>query len=134
MESQKRIFWVMAGIFGALAVMLGAFGAHALSEFLEATGRTGTFQTAVQYQFWHALALMITATQVQKNHKRLVAAGYAFIVGTVFFSGSLYTLVFTGVGMWGALAPVGGVAFVVGWVLWVLHGVRRKDWSLNNDR
>ncbi len=114
---QKTI--LMSGaIFGALAVAFGAFGAHALKVMLEAAGRTDTFETAVKYQFYHALALLLVGVFMQRNQDVLLGySGITFIIGTIIFSGSLYMICFTGVTRWGAVAPVGGLAFIVGWIL-----------------
>jgi uncharacterized membrane protein YgdD (TMEM256/DUF423 family) len=115
-------FFLQSGtILGALGVMVGAFGAHAFKPMLEATGRLDTFETAVKYQFYHALALVLVGILVQ--NAGLVAAkwygwaGYSFLTGTIIFSGALYTICFTGIKAFGAVAPIGGVALIVGWLL-----------------
>jgi len=105
------------------AVALGAFGAHALDGVLTA-GRLGTFETAVRYQLLHALALLIL------HHARLSGAlpvaaaqriALSLLAGTVLFSGSLYALVATDVGAFGAVAPIGGVLLILGWAQWAWH-------------
>ncbi len=106
---------------GALAVMIGAFGAHALKGTLENTGRLETFETAVKYQFYHVLALLLLGVLMSKfDHRFLNYAGYSFIIGMVIFSGSLYILCLTNVGKWGAVTPVGGLFLIAGWVLMFL--------------
>ncbi|MGV3602318.1 MAG: DUF423 domain-containing protein [Dyadobacter fermentans] len=118
-------FMIQAGgILGALAVSLGAFGAHALKGMLEASGRTETFETAVKYQFYHALAMVLVGILMQRAGEDAVRmlgwAGNAFAIGVVIFSGSLYAICFTGITKFGATAPIGGVALIIGWVLLIL--------------
>jgi uncharacterized membrane protein YgdD (TMEM256/DUF423 family) len=118
-------FMIQAGgILGALAVALGAFGAHALKGILEASGRSDTFETAVKYQFYHALAMILVGLLMQRaggDAIRLLGwSGNAFAIGVIIFSGSLYAICFTGITKFGATAPIGGVAFIVGWVLLII--------------
>jgi uncharacterized membrane protein YgdD (TMEM256/DUF423 family) len=110
---------LLAGcLFAGLAVALGAFGAHALKDLLETTNRADTFELAVRYQFYHAFALLITGVLLQHhNTKSLQYAATCFALGIIFFSGSLYFLCFTGVRMMGAVTPIGGVFFIIGWIL-----------------
>ncbi len=109
----------MAGsVFGFLGVALGAFGAHALKNLLESTGRLDTYETAVKYMFYHALALILVGVLSKEFTSSLLNnAGWAFIIGILIFSGSLFILCFTGIKMMGAITPIGGVAFLVGWFL-----------------
>ncbi len=111
--------WLLTGAaLGGLSVMIGAFAAHALRPTLEATGRLDTFETAVKYQFYHALALLLVGGLRFFMDDRLLGwAGAAFAVGVFIFSGSLYVLCLSGVRAWGAVTPFGGVALIVGWVL-----------------
>jgi len=109
---------LLAAIFGALGVALGAFGAHGLSATLEANGRSDTFRTATLYHLIHALAILgaaWVATQVDSSFA--LYAGYAFAGGIVLFSGSLYVLAIFNIPIMGAVAPFGGVAMIAGWVL-----------------
>lgn len=113
---------IQAGaLLGTLAVALGAFGAHALRASLEASGRADTFETAVKYQFYHALALVlvgILSQRVSEDAARWLGwSGYAFAAGVVIFSGALYAICFTGITKFGAVAPIGGLLLIVGWVL-----------------
>ncbi|WP_234735453.1 DUF423 domain-containing protein [Tellurirhabdus bombi] len=117
-------FFIQSGaVLGLLAVSLGAFGAHALRASLEASGRFDTYETAVRYQFYHALALVAIGILLQLPTTSLVAAktyswaGYAYLIGVLIFSGSLYTICFTGITKFGAVAPIGGLALVAGWAL-----------------
>lgn len=115
-------FLMTAALLGALSVIFGAFGAHALREIVQPAAAS-TFETGVRYQFYHAFALMFTGILFEKfPRKGLLFAGYFFIIGIILFSGSLYTLTFlkaTGyVGMKsiGLVTPFGGLFFIVGWV------------------
>ncbi|MFT4031754.1 MAG: DUF423 domain-containing protein [Siphonobacter sp.] len=114
-----------AALLGALGVGLGAFGAHALRPMLVASNRFDTFETAVRYQFYHALALLavgILIHQYPTLAKELGWSGYAFLIGVLIFSGSLYTICFTGLRVFGAVAPIGGSGMIIGWLLlaWTL--------------
>lgn len=98
--------------------MIGAFGAHALKKTLEGTGRLETFETAVKYQFYHVLALLLLGVLLSRfDHKLLHYAGYSFITGIIVFSGSLYILCLSNVGKWGAVTPIGGLFLIAGWLL-----------------
>ncbi len=118
-------FFLQAGaVFGGLAVALGAFGAHAFKASLTASGRLDTFETAVKYQFYHALALVAVALLLRNADaaaaKWLHWAGYSFIGGVLIFSGSLYAICFSGITKFGATAPIGGLLMIAGWVLLLL--------------
>ena len=116
-----KIFLIIGGILGGLSVAIGAFSAHALKNILEANDRMQTFETGVKYQFYHALALILLGLLMQKfDHKLFIWSGYGFIIGTILFSGSLYILSLTGIGKWGAITPLGGVAYLVGWITLVI--------------
>jgi len=115
---QKKTSLLLGAITGGLAVAIGAFGAHALKPFLMETGREATFELAVRYQFYHALALL--AAGIVMGESRIKALQYSslfFFLGIVLFSGSLYVLCFTGYRMLGAVTPFGGVFFILGWIL-----------------
>ncbi len=114
-----RTFLLLASIFGGLAVALGAFGAHGLEGKLSEAAM-GTYQTGVQYQFYHALALMGVAFAISRwpgSSGLSVTAGWLFVAGILIFSGSLYILVMTDTSWLGAITPFGGVAFIIGWIL-----------------
>ena len=107
---------ISGAMLGGLAVVLGAFGAHALKATLELHNRMDTFETAVKYQFYHSLALLIVGMMVMQYPVRAFQiAGYSFIAGVVLFSGALYVLSFTQISKFGAIAPLGGLAFLIGW-------------------
>ncbi len=117
-------FFILSGaILGLLGVALGAFGAHALRATLTASGRLDTFETAVKYQFYHALALVLVGLLMHvfgsnpATVKWLGWAGNSFLGGTLIFSGSLYVLCATGITWLGAITPIGGVLMIAGWAL-----------------
>lgn len=117
-DSKKAglVFGVLGGIFGFLGVALGAFGAHGLEGRLP-PAELATFEVAVRYQMYHALALVfvgLASGALPGFRSRL--AGWSFTLGILVFSGSLYTLVLTGHRWLGAVTPLGGVAFLVGWI------------------
>ncbi len=102
--------------FGLLAVAIGAFGAHALKPILIESGRVDTFELAVRYQFYHAFALLATGILMNQLPMRFLEfASWFFTAGILFFSGSLFLLCFTGLGVLGAITPIGGLFFILGW-------------------
>jgi len=114
----QKFILLSGALSSALAVMIGAFGAHAFKASLEATQRLETFETAVKYHFYHSLALLIVGLLLYKiPHKLLHYAGWSHLTGLLLFSGSLYLLCLTNNGKWGAVTPFGGLAFIAGWVL-----------------
>ncbi len=116
--ASNKLFLIIATILGALSVGIGAFGAHALKATLTANNRLDVFETAVKYQFYHTLALFFTGMLLLKYQSRYFEyAGWSFIAGIAVFSGSLYILSMTNVGKWGAVTPLGGLAFISGWIL-----------------
>jgi len=114
---KARVALVLGAGFAFLAVALGAFGAHALKARLGAD-MTAVWQTAVQYHAWHALALVAAGLVLaQRPLARGVAwSAWCFAAGILLFSGSLYLLALTGVRTFGAVTPIGGLAFLAGWV------------------
>ena len=107
----------LSGLSGALAVGLGAFGAHSLEALLIQNGRLDTFQTAVNYHFYHTLALLgigILAT-IKPNWKGITFSAWCMVLGMLIFSGSLYVLSLSGITWLGAITPLGGLAFILGW-------------------
>jgi len=110
-------FFLMSGaLAGLLSVAFGAFGAHALRAKLDEY-LLGVFQTGVQYQFYHSLALLavgILALQFP-SETLLRASGSLLLIGMLVFSGSLYLLALSGLRWWGAVAPLGGLAFIAAW-------------------
>ena len=122
---------ITASIFGMLAVMAGAFGAHALKAILAAE-QLQTWQTAVQYQFYHVFALLFLAVLTQQNSSYATAAFYLFAFGIVFFSGSLYLLSCRYALGWdwlkffGPITPIGGLLFIGGWLMLLLAAIKQK--------
>jgi uncharacterized membrane protein YgdD (TMEM256/DUF423 family) len=111
-----RLFYICAGIGGFLGVALGAFAAHALKSKL-APDMLAVFETGVRYQMYHVFALCAAAWGHARWPSRPFAlAGGLFVAGIVVFSGSLYLLAFTGVRWLGAITPLGGLAFLAGWL------------------
>ena len=120
-----KIFIVLGSILGGTGVMIGAFGAHALKNLLESSGRIETFETAVKYQFYHALALIILGLLISKNqHIFYNYSGYSFLIGTLIFSGSLYILCLSGITKFGMITPIGGVLMIVGWIFLLLGALK----------
>jgi len=111
-----RVALALGAGFAFAAVALGAFGAHALKARL-GPDMTAVWQTAVQYHAWHALALLAAGlVLVQRPQARVVAvSAWLFAAGILLFSGSLSLLALTGVRTFGAVTPVGGLAFLAGW-------------------
>jgi len=111
-----RFFFITGSVFGFLGVALGAFGAHGLKAYLDASLLI-TFETAVRYQMYHAFALIAVAMAYAKwPQKGLIVSGWLFIAGVVLFSGSLYGLSLTGVRWLGMVTPLGGLALLAGWL------------------
>lgn len=108
---------LMGALSAFIAVALGAFGAHALKAQLT-PDLLAVFETAARYHLVHALAVFAMGeAQAREPARGWAAAGIAFVIGTVIFSGSLYALAMTGVRLWGAVTPFGGVALLAGWLL-----------------
>ncbi|MGI2327786.1 DUF423 domain-containing protein [Planococcus sp. YIM B11945] len=121
-------FFLIAGAVNAfLSVALGAFGAHML-EGRVADKYIATWQTAVQYQMFHALGLIVVALLMGSAFIGPIAslnwAGYLLLAGIVIFSGSLYVLSLTGISILGAITPIGGVAFLVGWIMLIVAAAK----------
>ncbi|UFP97064.1 DUF423 domain-containing protein [Gloeobacter morelensis] len=123
-----RLFLTTAAVFGGLAVALGAFGAHALRERLDAQA-IEIFETAARYQILHALALGLVAVLAERFNPPsplLLASGTAFIAGILIFSGSLYALSISGIRILGAITPFGGAALIAGWICLALFSANLK--------
>ena len=112
-----RLFLLLAAFAGFTSVALGAFAAHGLRQQLSPE-YLAVFQTGVQYQQLHTLALLAVALLLQRQANRLLTlSGAFFVAGMLLFSGSLYALTLTGIGKLGIITPFGGVAFMLGWLL-----------------
>jgi uncharacterized membrane protein YgdD (TMEM256/DUF423 family) len=112
-------FYLLSGsVLGLLGVGIGAFGAHALKGMLEAAGRADTFETGVRYLFYHAIALVLVGILSKEFPGNTIYwSGNAFLLGTLIFSGSLFLICFTGINVFGAVAPIGGTMLIIGWAL-----------------
>ncbi|MEL4893934.1 DUF423 domain-containing protein [Crocosphaera sp. Alani8] len=114
----SKIFLFIGSILAALSVAGGAFASHALKNKLS-DRYLEIFETGTRYQMYHALGLVLIAlllTRVEMAPVTMISAGYAFIIGVLIFSGSLYALSLTGIKWLGAITPIGGVAFIIGWL------------------
>ena len=110
-----RVFFALGALSALLAVAAGAFGAHALRNRL-VPGTLIVFETGARYHMYHALGLLAAAWAAARwPGGATTAAGWLFVAGTVIFSGSLYLLSFTGQRWLGAVTPLGGLAFILGW-------------------
>lgn len=124
----SRYFITLAALNGLLVVALGAFGAHALKARLDEYSLS-VYQTAVQYHFYHSLALLGVGLLCLWHPQSVLlrSSGIAFLVGILVFSGSLYLLSFSGLRWLGAITPLGGLAFMLGWACLALASWRLLD-------
>jgi uncharacterized membrane protein YgdD (TMEM256/DUF423 family) len=112
-----KLFLLLGTINGFLAVALGAFGAHGLEGRISQNA-LGTWEKAVNYQMFHTMALLVTGLLMVKiTSGGMMWAGWMFFVGIILFSGSLYVYSTTGIRTFAMITPLGGVAFLIGWVL-----------------
>jgi uncharacterized membrane protein YgdD (TMEM256/DUF423 family) len=121
-----KIAFIFAGLAGAIGVVLGAFGAHALRGSIEPR-LMETFQTAVQYQLIHALALLLVSLTMGWLGQSLSfeISAYSFIAGIILFSGSLFGLVLTEIKWLGPVTPLGGLCLIAGWLALLIGGFRQ---------
>ena len=119
-----KTFALLGSIFALISVAAGAFGAHALADRVDAR-MLEVWETAAQYQMYHALALFAVAWLYhQTEATAALVAGWSFTAGILVFSGSLYLMVFTGIRGLGAITPVGGLAFLAGWFCCILTALK----------
>ncbi len=117
MNPTAKLFLSLGAISGALAVLIGAFGAHGLKDKL-CEKMLVVYKTGVEYHFYHTLALLaIGLLSLYYKSALLTASGWSMVAGIVIFSGSLYALSISGVRGLGAITPIGGLCFIIGWVL-----------------
>ena len=111
-----KISFLFASAGGGVAILLGAFGAHGLKGRIEER-LIDAFQTGVQYQIYHCLALLIISILMREGGRNLALdlASYAFMLGVLLFSGSLYLLALTNIKWLGPITPIGGLCFILGW-------------------
>jgi uncharacterized membrane protein YgdD (TMEM256/DUF423 family) len=131
-------FWIrISSIMGLLAVGIGAFGAHALKDIIE-PNLIPVFETGSKYHFYHALALLAlglslaAGTWPEPIRKGMIRSAILFLVGIFIFSGSLYILAITGIRWLGAITPLGGVSFILGWAQLGFLSFSRKILSSKN--
>ncbi len=121
---------ISGAIHGFIVVALGAFGAHALDSVLDDYGK-GIWETAVQYQMFHAIALLaigiLMSPKLFGSIKQLKIAAVCMNLGIVFFAGSLYILAISGIKILGAITPIGGVLFLAGWILLLVSTFKHKN-------
>ncbi len=121
----KNFYFAVGAAFSLLSVLLGAFGAHTLKDKLSKE-MLDIFEVAVRYQMYHGIGLIVVAwafSQWESNY--ISAAGWCFIVGILIFSGSLYILSLTGLRWFGAITPIGGIAFIAGWGCLIIAAFRQ---------
>ena len=127
MNRQSRLFLTIGAVSALFAVILGAFGSHGLEGRLSAD-LIEIFETGNRYHFYHSFALLIVGLLARPiEGKWLRASGWCFLLGILFFSGSLYVLALSGVRILGAVTPIGGVFFIVGWALLAAAAYTRVD-------
>jgi len=123
MLALMRLWLVIAAVNGALAVVAGAFAAHGLQARLSPT-MLAVFETGARYQMYHALAMGITAVAGTPKKMTNITA-MLFLVGIVLFSGSLYGMALSGITVLGIITPIGGTAFIAGWICLAVMAARR---------
>ena len=117
--TSERLLAAIGGVWALIAVTLGAFGAHALRVRL-APDLLAVFETGVRYQMYHALAILAGAFAYGRwATAQTLWAGWLFTAGILVFSGSLYLLALTGARWWGAVTPLGGLCFLLGWIAFI---------------
>jgi uncharacterized membrane protein YgdD (TMEM256/DUF423 family) len=113
--SMKKFSLFTGSLIAALSVAIGAFGAHAWKDYLRAINRLETFETAARYQMYGGLILILLGVwQMQISNKFLKTAGYLVFTGSIIFPGALYLICITQNVLWGAVAPLGGLAYITG--------------------
>ncbi|MEX1270677.1 MAG: DUF423 domain-containing protein [Balneolaceae bacterium] len=123
----SKIFLIAGSVFMALAVTLGAFGAHIVQNLLTPE-RFEVYQTAVQYHFYHALGLLVLGAVAGRGAESawFIWSGYLLAAGIIIFSGSLYLLTLTETGWLGAITPFGGAAFILGWLFFAVGILKQR--------
>jgi len=120
-------FLFIGSLFALFAVIIGAFGAHGLEKIIMDDKMLMRFNTGVDYQFYHAFAILITALLLKENHSGiLISAGVIFSIGIIMFSGSLYAYVLTNNSSFAMITPLGGLAFILGWILILVYIFKAK--------
>ncbi len=129
----KERILITGSILMGLAVLIGAFGAHTLNDLLVKNGRIDTFETATKYLFYHSLGILFIGILCKENkkNKKMEISYYLMFLGVIIFSGSLYILSFTNITLFGAITPIGGVLFIISWLLLALS-IKKQKHSKNN--
>ena len=129
----QKLFLIFSGISGTIAVILGALGAHTLQRLITSE-QLQSFETGVKYHLYHTLAILLVILLNDKlKSKHLKLAAYSFIIGILLFSGSIYLLStrnLLGIENWtflGPITPIGGLAFIFGWILIFISGLKIKN-------
>jgi uncharacterized membrane protein YgdD (TMEM256/DUF423 family) len=120
-------FLSLGAVFGLLAVIIGAFGAHGLENTLTEHA-LARYHTGVEYQFYHVGALLILGiitSQLSATPRTIKIAGVLFTLGIILFSGSLYLYAITGITKFGMVTPIGGLAFILGWVFLLVYALKK---------
>jgi uncharacterized membrane protein YgdD (TMEM256/DUF423 family) len=117
---------ICGAVLGGLAVVLGAFGAHGLEDYLVENQQSENFETAVRYQMYHALALVLVGILAERwPTTSLRLAGFFFVAGIVMFCGALYGVALARISQLGMIAPVGGALLIAGWAALAIAALRR---------
>lgn len=124
-SSSAKTFLLLGAILGGLAVVAGAFGAHALKEVLE-PDQLISYKTAVRYQMWHALLLVALSFGPVFQSKQGSLIGWLIVAGTACFSGSIYGLTFTTWKFLGPITPLGGLLLLLAWILLAVTATRKE--------
>ena len=125
--STSRVLIMAGGILGLLGVVAGAMGVHALRDVLDAKA-LNTFETGVRFQIYHALALLAVGSLAGRWKTGFVKlSGVLFTAGVVLFSGSLYIFAITGIGVFGAIAPLGGLSLMAAWTSLIVGAIRQRE-------
>jgi len=118
-------YWIVLGsIFGFLTIALGAFGAHGLKNILINNETTDIYNKAVLYQMFHTLILLFLGLYQELGKNIHMLTGLSFVLGILIFSGSLYILSITNIKWLGAITPIGGLFFLIGWISLFIYSIK----------
>lgn len=126
LTDRTRTIIAIAAIFGLISVIAGAAGTHALRDTIDASALR-TFETAARFQMYHALALLgVGILSMRWQTRILTVSAILFTTGILLFSGSLYILALSGIGIFGAIAPIGGISLMAGWAILAYAAFRAR--------
>jgi uncharacterized membrane protein YgdD (TMEM256/DUF423 family) len=117
------MWWRIGAVACGLSVALGAFGAHGLQQIIDDPHRIAVWETAARYQMFHGLAILLSEAAKRTGSR----SNPWFLAGMVVFSGSLYALALSGIRVLGAITPIGGICFIIGWALLAWDGIPRDS-------